>query len=322
MADLVAFEFLLVYLLSASCLPTEGYPGSSGRPSSSHSWPVQLSGDRSPIFTVFWRTQQCTTASIACIHCSQHHICFKPLATMSTTTILELSPALAMAKKGKISVSGYSTATSVTSFTTTSNNVITKEDRALLATLQECAIHAPPGPHPACTGTRGITNTQQQAECKALKETKLKATEEKKLATAARKAEIVAKKQEKQACLISSAEAKAAKAVAKADKLHAKLAKAASAGVALTPSGRVQAAAVSASTASNKKSKRTAGAPSLSAISALVPQLSLQQKSNMVNKRVSVQSPCQFSLRSDLLSSDCSTNSSSDARVIRGPQYH
>jgi hypothetical protein len=138
---------------------------------------------------------------------------------MPTTTILELSPALAMAKKGKISVFGHSTTTSVTSFSTTSNDVITKEDRTLLTMLQERAIHAPPGPHPACSGTRGITNTQRQAEYKALKETKLKATEEKKLATAARKAEIVAKKQERQACLISSAEAKAAKAMAKDDKL-------------------------------------------------------------------------------------------------------
>jgi hypothetical protein len=79
---------------------------------------------------------------------------------MPTTIILELSPALATAKKGKISVSGHSTATSVTSFTTTSDNVITKEDRALLAMLQERAIHTPPGPRPACTGTRGVTNTQ------------------------------------------------------------------------------------------------------------------------------------------------------------------
>jgi hypothetical protein len=144
-------------------------------PSSSHSWPVQLRGDWSPSFTVFWHTQQCTTASIACIHHSQRHVHFKPLATMPTTTILELSPALAMTKKGKISVSGHSTATSITSFTTTSNNVISKEDRALLMTLQECAIHAPPGPHPACTGTCDITITQRHAEHKALKETKLKA---------------------------------------------------------------------------------------------------------------------------------------------------
>ncbi len=237
MADLAAFKFLLVYLLSASGFPTEGYPGSSGMPSSSHSRPVQLSGDWSPTFTVFWHTQQHTTASTACIHCSQRHIHLKPLATMPTTTILELSPALATAKKGEISVSGHSTATSVTSFTTTSNNVISKEDRTLLTMLQEHAIHAPPGPHPTHTGTRSITIALRHAERKALKETKLKAVEEKKLTTAARKAEIVAKKQERQACLISSAEAKATKAVAKADKLCAKLAKAASAGVAPTSSG-------------------------------------------------------------------------------------
>ena len=164
MADLAAFKFMLVYLLSASGFPTERYPGSSGMPSSSHSWPVQLSGDRSPIFTVFWHTQQCTTDSIACIHCSQRHVHFKPLTTMPTTTILELSPALATAKKGKISVSGHSTATSVTSFTTTSNNVITKEDCALLAMLQKRAIHAPPGPRPACTGTCGVTITQRHAD--------------------------------------------------------------------------------------------------------------------------------------------------------------
>jgi hypothetical protein len=87
---------------------------------------------------------------------------------MPTTTILELSPALAMAKKGEISVFVHSTTTSITSFTTTSNNIITKEDCALLATLQECAIHAPPGPCFAHTGTRGVTNTHRQAERKAL----------------------------------------------------------------------------------------------------------------------------------------------------------
>jgi hypothetical protein len=58
-----------------------------------------------------------------------------------------------MAKKGEISVSGHSTATSVTSFTTTSNNVISKEDCTLLTMLQEHAIHAPPGLRLACTGT-------------------------------------------------------------------------------------------------------------------------------------------------------------------------
>ncbi len=158
---------------------------------------------------------------------------------MPTTTILELSPAMATAKKGKISVSGHLTAISVTSFTTTSNDNITEEDCALLAMLQECTIPAPPGPRPARTGTCGVTNTQRQAERKALKETKLKAAKEKKLATAAHKVEIVAKKQERQAHLISSAEAKAAKAMAKADKLRAILAEAASAGVAPTLSGRV-----------------------------------------------------------------------------------
>ncbi len=142
--------------------------------------------------------------------------------------------------------------------------------------------------------------------------------EEKKLATAARKAEIVTKKQERQACLISLAEAKVTKAVAKADELHAKLAKAASADVAPTSSGRVQAAAALASAASNKKSKGTAGAPSHSAVPALAPQLSPQWKLNMVNKRVSVQSPRQFSLHSNLSSSDCSTDRSSNGRVIKG----
>jgi hypothetical protein len=164
----------------------------------------------------------------------------------------------------------------------------------------------------------GVTITQQHAERKALKEAKLKATEEKKLATAARKAEIIAKKQERQACLISSAEAKATKAMAKADKLCAKLAKAASAGVAPTSSCRVQAAMTLASVISNKKSNLTAGAPSHSAFPAPVPQLSPQRKLNTMNKRVSVQSPCQFSLCSNLLSSDCSTDSSSNGGVIKG----
>ncbi len=80
----------------------------------------------------------------------------------------------------------------------------------------------------------------------------------------------------------------------------------------------MQAAAVSASAASNKKSKGTASIPSLSTVSAPVLQLSPQRKSNTVNKRVSVQSPCRFSLHSNLSSSDCSTNSSSDAGVIEG----
>jgi hypothetical protein len=171
-----------------------------------------------------------------------------------------------MAKKGKMSVSGHSTATSVTSFTTTSNDAISKEDRTLLTTLQERAIHALPGPRPTRTGTCGVTITQWHAERKALKETKLKAAEERKLTTAAHKAEIVTKKQERQACLISSAEVQVTKAVAKADELRTKLAKAASAGVAPTSSGQVQAAAAFASAASNKKSKGTVSAPSYSAV--------------------------------------------------------
>jgi hypothetical protein len=237
---------------------------------------------------------------------------------MPTTTILELSPSLATAKKVKMSVSSHSTATSVTSFTTPSENVISKEDCALLTMLQERAIHALPGPRPARTSTRGVTITRQHAERKALKETKLKAAEEKKLATAACKAEIVTKKQERQDCLISSAEAKVTKAVAKADELRAKLAKAASTGVAPSSSGQVQAATALASAASNKKSKGTVGAPSHSAVPAPVPQLSPQRKLNTVNKRVSVQSPCQFSLCSDSLSYNCSTDSSSNGGVIKG----
>jgi hypothetical protein len=106
--------------------------------------------------------------------------------------------------------------------------------------------------------------------------------------------------------------------VAKADKLRAKLAEAASACVAPTSSGQVKAAAALASAASNKKSKRTAGALSHSTVPAPVPQLSLQRKSNTVNKRVSVQSPNQFSLCSNSSSSDCSTNSSSNGGVIKG----
>jgi hypothetical protein len=124
-----------------------------------------------------------------CLHPlrSRRHVRFKPFATMPTTTILELSPALATAKKGEISVSSHSTATSVTSFTTTSNDIITKEDGTLLTMLQERTIHAPPGPRPARPGTRDVNITQQHAERKALKKMKLKALEEKKLATVARR---------------------------------------------------------------------------------------------------------------------------------------
>jgi hypothetical protein len=142
MADLAAFKFLLVYLLSASGFPTEGYPGIFGMPSSSHSWPVQLSGII-PLLPLCFGT----------------HNNAQPLPLLTSIASNTTSASSPLPPSPQPPVSGHSTATSVTSFTTTSDDVISKEDCALLTTLQECAIHALPGPCPACTSTCGVTIT-------------------------------------------------------------------------------------------------------------------------------------------------------------------
>jgi hypothetical protein len=100
---------------------------------------------------------------------------------MHTTTLLDLSPIRAMAKSGKLTTSGRLTATSVTSFSTNSGEGILQDNYALLATLQEREIHAPPSPRPARAGARSATKTQLQAERKAAKDARANAVEDKKL---------------------------------------------------------------------------------------------------------------------------------------------
>ena len=67
-----------------------------------------------------------------------------------------------------------------------------KDDFAMLRRLQGMPIHAPPGAKPLRTGAH--TKTQLAADQKALKDSKAKAAEDKKLATAARKAGNLVKK--------------------------------------------------------------------------------------------------------------------------------
>jgi hypothetical protein len=54
---------------------------------------------------------------------------------MPMTAFLDLSPTRAMAKSGNLTLSGNSTATSVTSFSINSGDDIFQDDYALLATL-------------------------------------------------------------------------------------------------------------------------------------------------------------------------------------------
>jgi hypothetical protein len=85
-----------------------------------------------------------------------------------------------MAKSGDLTPSGRSTATSITSFSINSVKDIFQDNFALLATLQERKIHAPPGPYPARAGVRSATKTQLQAKRTATKDAKAKAVEDKK----------------------------------------------------------------------------------------------------------------------------------------------
>jgi hypothetical protein len=99
---------------------------------------------------------------------------------MPMTAFLYQSPTGAMAKSGDLTPSGQSTATSVTSISTNRCNDIFQDDIVLLATLQECKIHSPPGPHLAWAGVCGNTKTQLQAKRNAAKDAKAKTVEDKK----------------------------------------------------------------------------------------------------------------------------------------------
>jgi hypothetical protein len=125
---------------------------------------------------------------------SRWHVCFKPSSIMPTTTLLDLSPNWAMAKSGNLTLFGLSTTTSVTSFSTNSIKDIFQDDSALLATLQERKIHAPPGPCQAYAGVCSTTKTQLQAERNAAKNSKAKAIKERKFAVAACKTNAVINK--------------------------------------------------------------------------------------------------------------------------------
>ncbi len=81
---------------------------------------------------------------------------------MPMTALLDLSPTKATAKSGELTTSGPLTATSVTSFSTNSGEGILQNNYALLVTLQERKIHAPPGPCPAHAGAYSATKTQLQ----------------------------------------------------------------------------------------------------------------------------------------------------------------
>jgi hypothetical protein len=74
---------------------------------------------------------------------------------MLTAAFLDLSPTSATAKSGDLTPSDHLTATSITGFITNSGKDILQDDYALLMTLQECKIRAPPSPCPACTGVHG-----------------------------------------------------------------------------------------------------------------------------------------------------------------------
>jgi hypothetical protein len=178
-----------------------------------------------------------------------------------------------MAKSGIIFPSGQSTATSITSLSTNSIEDIFQDNFALLATLQECKIHAPPGPCPACAGVCCTTKTQLQAEQKAAKDAMAKAIEERKFAIAACKARAFAKKKE---CLISSTKAKAAKAGSSVDELCMKLAEATT----LPGRGTAPAALIIPYSHSHKKCKGITGFPSSGHPPAVCSQLSPAKKGN------------------------------------------
>jgi hypothetical protein len=125
---------------------------------------------------------------------------------------------------------------------------------------------------------------------------------------------------EKKEHSISSAEAKAAKAGSKVDKLHTKLVEATTGIAVLTPPGRSTAPAVFISPHSHspKKCKGITGSPSTVHPPAVCHQLSPQQKTATATKRVSIQSPLRFPLRSpeDLSSSKSPMFSDNDKMLV------
>jgi hypothetical protein len=187
-----------------------------------------------------------------------------------------------MANHGTLPASRFSTATSVTSFSTTSRGILPQYNYALIAKLQGLPIHTPPGPCPIHASTRPLTKTKLHTKRKAKKEVKAKAAKDRTLAVAAKHAESLARKQEKQELQLSAAEAKAAKAVAKSDELRAVAAKTSVLTTEpVTPH-------------LHKKSKGIARAPSPCSAGSLIHQQSPQQKTIFANKRVSVHSPLCF----------------------------
>jgi hypothetical protein len=251
-------------------------------------------------------------------HCPRKHICFKPtsfLATMSLFSFLNLSPAEATAKNKTIPALGVSIATSITSHSTNSSAAISHDDFALLSKPQGTPIHAPPGPRPLCAGARSITKTQLQIKCRATKEAKAKAAEDKKLTVTAHRTEAQAKKQERQEKLISSAKARAAKAVTKANELRIKQAKTATTPTSLHGPG-------AGTPCSHEKSKGNTGISSLCSSGPPVFQQYPQRKITSANKRVSVYSQLRLPIRQlstareDLSSEGSNSSDSSDDDVL------
>jgi hypothetical protein len=148
---------------------------------------------------------------------------------------------------------------------------------ALLATLQDCKIRAPPSPCPAHARVCSTTKTQLQAKWKAAKDLKAKAIKERKFALAACKAKVVVKKKEH---LISSTKAKAAKAGSRVKKFRAKLAEATKGAAVCTLQrcGTAPAVLISPHFHSHKKCKGITGSPSSGNSLAVYSQLSSQRK--------------------------------------------
>jgi hypothetical protein len=183
------------------------------------------------------------------------YVQFKPLLSAS----IPMPKYLTVVVPSRLEKSGFLSAPSAftvasTPSPTTSVGADADNDFTMLARLQGLPIHVPLGPCPLCSGACFPTKTHIQAECKAKKDLRSKAMEEKTQAVTAPKIELKAKRQEK---LIASAEAKAAKAAASADELCVKLAKAIRANT--NDSASAKTPAPLGTTHSCKKSKGPAG---------------------------------------------------------------
>jgi hypothetical protein len=315
MANLAAFTFLLMYLYSAQHgLLSLGHLGSTGTPSSSYSSRlIQLSEDQPLLPTACWHTQNQTTASPAYAHRFRQHVRFKLSVTMPMTAFLDLSPTRAMAKSGQLTTSGRSAATSVTSFSTNNGEDILQDYYALLATLQERKIHAPPGPRPACAGACGATTTQLHAKHKAAKDTKAKVVKDKKLLLQLVRLRSSGKKVAPHLlCQGQGGQGsfQGRQTMHQTDRGHQSRH--------LPYSSRVWHGSCCVHFLSfSQKEQRDADAPSPVPTPAAGPQLSLQLKMMTANKRVSIQSPLRFPLRSskDLSISGSSTSSPGEDEV-------